>query len=994
MISFSEFLSALNPDQEPYPWQVRFAEASAEDSPPQLVSVPTGAGKTTVLEALIWALASQAERPAHERTVGCRVVWAIDRRILVDEVHERATTLANRLDRALDDAADPLNGVATRLRAMAGGGCQPLVVTRWRGGIADDEPLLSPTQPQIITSTIAQVGSRLLFRGYGVGARSLSLQAGLAGCDTTICLDEAHLAQPFVETIAEIRRVRAEHNTAVALPPLGAVTLTATPANGSVDAIELSAEDRQKLGKRLSATKTAQLDDSATKDRERATRLAELVAESVAEGAMKVACVVNTVRQAIAVHEMLTKRDKKNEWEPVLLIGPQRPVDREKVLKSAGPVLFSGKQPDRPLICVATQTFEVGLDADVEVLVTESASASALVQRLGRLNRRGKGVGRAVVVRDPDSWLYGADEALAWEWLEGLRKPDGTIDVSVAALEADATRPLPLKAPTAPGLTDQIIDLLVQPPAMLGPYCNPDIDPLLRGSDENPADDVTVCWRADLRMDEADHDYRRDLLELAPPQPSEKLTISLAGARALLAALHPASTTNRKNAMKTASDDADIEGDAPEVKLPPLAEDEPASFLVIHRRKVKRGALRSGEAGTISLNELSPGDTLVLPSALGEDVADLGVLGVTEKSTVDAAPDVREQMATPEYVRISPEALDVSASETAEEGLRQSKWRRASAECRKAEGSPPETVAALVEELANAFPRHTGLADLLARQAEGTVLRIDMVSSPAFEADEPPLDEPATDDTADEEIPTEGAGDGPAERRGPTWVIRAIADTRKDKAPRPGAEIPTINSHAEAVRTRVSEYCERLQLEANLGNALELAAAAHDHGKADRRIQDFYWGGTSSIGEQQIAKSTFGTGSRRLSERAAERAGLPVGLRHEVASAAVLRDAVLSNPDLCPTGVDMLLVEFLVLGHHGFNRPFPTLPRGGDPPSGVYCDAAGISGAAKGDGLEDWCTGEPMERFWQALDHYGAWGASYLLAVLMLADRSVSSEGH
>lgn len=38
---------------------------------------------------------------------------------------------------------------------------------------------------------------------------------------------------------------------------------------------------------------------------------------------------------------------------------------------------------------IGTQTLEVGVDVDFTTLVTELAPASALVQRAGRVNRRG-----------------------------------------------------------------------------------------------------------------------------------------------------------------------------------------------------------------------------------------------------------------------------------------------------------------------------------------------------------------------------------------------------------------------------------------------------------------------------------------------------------------------------------------------------------------------------------------------------------------------------
>jgi CRISPR-associated endonuclease/helicase Cas3 len=198
MIDFRSFFSAVRARDEqtappPYPWQIALAERLAAGDPPRAISVPTGCGKTATIEALVWALCRQADRRPHERTVGVRTVWAIDRRILVDEVHEQARHIADRLRKAREDATDVLHDAAQRLASYTGGHSEPLNAMRWRGQVRVEPRAHHPLQPQLITSTIAQVGSRLLFRGYGVGERSLALEAALAGVDCNICLDEAHL---------------------------------------------------------------------------------------------------------------------------------------------------------------------------------------------------------------------------------------------------------------------------------------------------------------------------------------------------------------------------------------------------------------------------------------------------------------------------------------------------------------------------------------------------------------------------------------------------------------------------------------------------------------------------------------------------------------------------------------------------------------------------------------------------------------------------------
>ncbi len=309
---FAEFLRIVREsDDDPYPWQARLAERCASAEPPSAITVPTGAGKTTTVDALVWALAQQADRPAAERTVGVRIVWAIDRRILVDEVYEHAKQLAGLLAAAVDNPTDPLHEPATRLAGLSGG--PPLVATRWRGGLEDRPERCGPLQPQIITSTVAQIGSRLLFRGYGVGRRSLAIEAGLAACDTTICLDEAHLAEPLRETIEAVRGQRQAGERVLALPSLRAITLTATPPRDVEDVLSLDDDDRVALGRRFTGEKRASLvePESSTGEAGQVKLLAGTAAEYVRSGKPTVACVVNTVRRARAVFDALQEGDAR-----------------------------------------------------------------------------------------------------------------------------------------------------------------------------------------------------------------------------------------------------------------------------------------------------------------------------------------------------------------------------------------------------------------------------------------------------------------------------------------------------------------------------------------------------------------------------------------------------------------------------------------------------------------------------------------------------------
>ena len=82
-----------------------------------------------------------------------------------------------------------------------------LPVVRMRGGTTWESAWLTrPDTPAIITGTIDQVGSRLLFRGYGTSQRRRPIDAALVGTDSLILVDEAHLADALVTSLEAIQR--------------------------------------------------------------------------------------------------------------------------------------------------------------------------------------------------------------------------------------------------------------------------------------------------------------------------------------------------------------------------------------------------------------------------------------------------------------------------------------------------------------------------------------------------------------------------------------------------------------------------------------------------------------------------------------------------------------------------------------------------------------------------------------------------------------------
>ena len=137
---FASFFGALWGEHVvPFAWQSALVERVLDTSPgaaepsaadatnsgvqgsrpwPEAIALPTGAGKTACLDIAVFALAAQADRLETGRLVSAprRIFFVVDRRIIVDEAHDRARRLASKLQVA---RAGILRTVADRLRRLA-----------------------------------------------------------------------------------------------------------------------------------------------------------------------------------------------------------------------------------------------------------------------------------------------------------------------------------------------------------------------------------------------------------------------------------------------------------------------------------------------------------------------------------------------------------------------------------------------------------------------------------------------------------------------------------------------------------------------------------------------------------------------------------------------------------------------------------------------------------------------------------------------------------
>jgi CRISPR-associated endonuclease/helicase Cas3 len=268
---FSDFFKEVH-GVPPFPWQRRLLDRVVEKRWPRALDIPTGAGKTAAIDVAVFHLALEAARGA-ERRSPVRILFVVDRRLIVDDAHRRARHIAKLLSSAEDGV---LRRVADRLRLLAELDT-PLAVARLRGGMPKEPDWArTPAQPTVVVSTVDQVGSRLLFRGYGVSDSMKPVHAGLLGADALLLLDEAHLSQPFVQTARDARIFQVAPWSENAAPaPSDVVTLSATqtvedpPDRQDDQPFEISDDDRAEptLGRRLAVAKTGGADRSPGRSR-------------------------------------------------------------------------------------------------------------------------------------------------------------------------------------------------------------------------------------------------------------------------------------------------------------------------------------------------------------------------------------------------------------------------------------------------------------------------------------------------------------------------------------------------------------------------------------------------------------------------------------------------------------------------------------------------------------------------------------------------------
>ncbi len=909
---------------EPFPWQVRLTEQVINSGQwPQVIDLPTGVGKTAALDTAVFSLAVRPD------VFPRRVVFVVDRRIIVDQVYERA----ERIQSAIAAAETPTLrlirdqfGSNGELASVPGAGL--LGVSCLRGGIPiDGEWARRPDLPWVVVSTVDQFGSRLLFRGYGATASMRPVYAGLAGNDCLVILDEVHLSRPFAETLGAVRRL----GFGAGLPHrFQIVEMSATPTSDQGSRFTLLEADLAAsdiLRQRVEASKRAVLMQvgGARQPADEAipSAVVKLAKKGIPAEARSIGVIVNRVRTARQVHLALCDAG----YESRLVTGRMRPLDREEVIAEISQVVDPDRvhSSDRPSFVVATQAIEVGADFSFDALISECAPIDSLRQRFGRLDRRGTyehrtgspaeawiiGVRADVKGKNPDP-VYGEALRKTWQELDKRFGQGEPFDVGPQSGDlADLPPGVSATPESAPLLLPTHIESWVQ--TNPEPIVQPDIAPFLHGLGVTKSSDVSILWRWDRSA---------DLLRLVPPRPAEFLQVPIGAAKAWLAR-HPAEAPVADAGV--AEEPAEQQsGDQP----------EPTDDWVRWRGF-------ADEPESISPADIRPGDVLIVDPRRGgvsgsnwdptstEEVADLG----------DAAQVAYGRRVT---LRLDPRILGDEVPKPDSEDEVESLEERINtwvSEQLSSAGSLPEWQLRVLQRLrADWHKQLAGSGE--AENGEYLVLVEGGERRRSVDA--------ATLDGSDESVSCTGTG-------------------------------TTLRDHMNGLGDMAASFAEHLGLSPELREDLRLAGRLHDLGKVDWRFQLQLVGGDpvrEAMLDEPLAKSL--PDAPRVWR-------YPKGMRHEIASVALAQ----SNPEVLENAHDPDLVLHLIATHHGWARPLPPIIADKDPQE-LRFTYEGHAMEASSDLEGTPLALEAADRFWRVSNRYGHHGLAWLEAIFRLADHRQS----
>jgi len=333
--------------KEKNPIKLRFFQEESENMHNAILQAPTGTGKTEA--ALLWA-----DKYAESR----KLLYLLPTMTTSNKMHGRLSEILGCEVGLLHGTSDYMLHVNEEHET------QEEWDIIWKSLFS--KSLVNPC-------TVATI-DQLLFTVFNWGRWELKL---INAANSAIIVDEIHAYEPY--TVALIVQ------TLKALQSLGAkcfvmsATIPTALRKFLVNELKLDEARRDtSYDRRVRTSIKLQLNKTVS------CALPKILEYYVRKKKVLVIC--NTVGTSKAVFQMLREEKEVRRDKRVLL--HSQFIMRDRAAKED--LLEKLREKRGPFVLVATQVVEVSLDIDFDVLFTEACPIDALIQRLGRVNRRGE----------------------------------------------------------------------------------------------------------------------------------------------------------------------------------------------------------------------------------------------------------------------------------------------------------------------------------------------------------------------------------------------------------------------------------------------------------------------------------------------------------------------------------------------------------------------------------------------------------------------------
>lgn len=402
--TFSGFFKIATGGNSPYPYQ----EYLSRSEIPNILCVPTGAGKTEAAVLSIWLWRRMNPDAVVRAATPRRLIYCLPTRTLVEQTRNRISGFVQKLE---------------------GKGVQGPAVTTLMGGDVDREYMKRPERDAVIVGTQDMLLSRCLNRGYASSPFMWPVEFAVTNNDCMWIMDEVQLMGDGLATSVQVDAFRRAMGT---FGPTRTVWMSATVDLKWLDTADTVGIERTALALKADAKNgLAQLFRNTRKGGKEESRIVEDCAggpggdlvrrlespkrlriikgpkkgdgsytKAEAQKIWKIVCgggrghltlvILNTVKRAQSLYREFKAiaNDGAGAGRCLLLVHSRfRRADRNRIAKEIA-AATSGQGAGA--VIVSTQVIEAGLDISAKLLITESAPWSSMIQRFGRCNRNGK----------------------------------------------------------------------------------------------------------------------------------------------------------------------------------------------------------------------------------------------------------------------------------------------------------------------------------------------------------------------------------------------------------------------------------------------------------------------------------------------------------------------------------------------------------------------------------------------------------------------------